>query len=144
MNRDKIEMKSKSFDRSTEIRIISFFAIVFGAMTIKSAGLVLFTEGEFHQQAGNYLPLIVWFNFIAGFLYIIAGGGLWRFSQWSVWLSFFIVFSTLIAFAVLGASIGMGEAYELRTVIAMAFRTSVWVIISIVAYRKIIRKQSIV
>ena len=49
-----------------------FIAIVFGIMTIKSGGAVLFTDGEARLAAGDYVSFVLWFNFLAGFLYVVA------------------------------------------------------------------------
>lgn len=59
-----------------EIWIVAIIALVFGALTVKAGGLVLFSEGEFHQLQGSFVPFVVWFNFIAGFAYIIAAIGI--------------------------------------------------------------------
>ena len=119
--------------------IFSSIAIVFGLLTIKSGGSVLFIDGAARQAAGNYVPFVLWFNFLAGFVYIIAGAGLWMQKRWAVWLSVFITLATLIVFAAFGIVVINGEAYEVRTVVAMSLRTVVWVFISMFAYRKVIR-----
>lgn len=48
------------------------FAVGFGLLTIKSGGSVLL-GGETARSAGNYVPFVVWFNFIAAFAYVAAG-----------------------------------------------------------------------
>ena len=125
--------------RSIGIWIISIIAIAFGLLTIKSGGAVLFVDGAGRQEAGNYLPFVLWFNFIAGFLYIIAGIGLWLQKHWALWLALFLAGATLIVFAFLGIHVLQGGLYEQRTIGAMTLRTAVWFIISFVAYRKISR-----
>jgi len=123
--------------RSIGIWVISVIAVAFGLLTIKSGGAVLFVDGIGRKEAGNYLPFVLWFNFLAGFLYVIAGFGLWLQKQWAVWLALFIALATLIVFAFFGIHILQGGLYEQRTVGAMTLRTVVWSIISFVAYRKI-------
>ncbi len=125
--------------RSIGIWIITAIAIVFGLLTIKSGGTVLFVDGIFREEAGNYLPLVVWFNFLAGFVYMIAGGGLWLKKHWAVWMSIFIVTATLVVFAIFGIHILKGGMYEVRTIAAMSLRTVVWSLIALFAYRRIIR-----
>jgi hypothetical protein len=49
---------------------------VFGLLTIKSGGAVLFFDGPARVDDGNYAPFVLWFNFFAGFVYIIASAGL--------------------------------------------------------------------
>jgi len=133
-------MTSMKSERSIRIWIITATAVVFGLLTIKSGGSVLFVDGPFREDAGNYVLFVVWFNFLAGFAYLIAGGGLWMQKHWAVWVSIFIVVATLVVFAILGIHILKGEEYEARTIAAMSFRTIVWALIAMFAYRKTIRK----
>jgi uncharacterized protein (DUF983 family) len=77
---------------------------------------------------------------LAGFAYLIAGGGLWMRKHWAMWLSIFIVVATLVVFAILGLHILKGGMYEVRTIAAMSLRTVVWALIALFAYRKIIRQ----
>lgn len=133
-------MKSIKSDRSIGIWIITVIAVVFGLLTIKSGGSVLFVDGTFREEAGNFVPFVVWFNFLAGFVYLITGGGLWMQKHWAVWISIFIVVATLVVFAILGIHILKGGMYEVRTIAAMSLRTVVWALIAMFAYRKIIRQ----
>ena len=50
--------------------------VIFGLLTIKSGGSVLFVDGVAREEAGNYVPFVLWFNFLSGFAYLIAGAGL--------------------------------------------------------------------
>ena len=133
-------MMSKKSDRPIGIWIVTVIAIVFGLLTIKAGGSVLFADSTFREAAGNYVPFVVWFNFLAGFAYLIAGGGLWMQKHWAVWISIFIIVATLVVFAILGIHILKGEVYEVRTIAAMSFRTIVWALIAMFAYRQIIRQ----
>jgi len=127
-------------DRSIGIWIITVIAVVFGLLTIKSGGSVLYVDGTFREEAGNYVPFVVWFNFLVGFVYLIAGGGLWMQKHWAVWISIFIVVATLVVFATLGIHILKGGMIEVRTIAALSLRTVAWALIAMFAYRKIIRQ----
>ena len=127
-------------DRTIGIWVITVIAVVFGLLTIKSGGSVLFVDGTFREEAGNYVLFVVWFNFLVGFVYLIAGGGLWMQKHWAVWISIFIVAVTLVVFAIFGIHILKGGMYEVRTIAAMGLRTVVWALIAMFAYRKIIRQ----
>ena len=133
-------MTSMKSDRSIGIWIITVIEVAFGLLTIKSGGSVLFVDGTFREEMGNYVPFVVWFNFLAGFVYLIAGGGLWMQKHWAVWISIFIVVATLVVFALLGIHILKGGMFEVRTIAAMSLRTVVWALIAMFAYRKIIRQ----
>lgn len=127
-----------STNRSIGIRIVSLIAIAFGLLTLKSGGEVLFINGVGREAAGNYVPYVLWSNFIIGFLYIIAGIGIWLQKRWAVWLALFILAATLTVFSIFGVHIFQGGLFEQRTVGAMSLRSIVWLVISIFAYRKII------
>lgn len=108
-------------------------AIIFGLMTIKSGGAVLFTDGEARIAAGDYVGFVVWFNFLAGFLYIVAGIGLWLKQKWATKLSIVIATLTIFIFAGLGIHIFLDGQYEIRTVVAMTLRSVIWITIAVVS-----------
>ena len=128
-------------DRSIGIWIITVIAVVFGLFTIKSGGSVIFVDGTAREDAGNYVPFVLWFNFLAGFVYLLAGAGLFMKKQWAAWASIFIVVATIVVFLLFGLHILNEGAYETRTAVAMSLRTVVWVLIAMVAYRNIIRQR---
>jgi len=111
-------------------------AIIFGGLTIISGGRVLFSPAA-GQAAGDYVGFVLWFNFLAGFAYVVAGVGLWQRKRWAVWLAGVIVATTLAVFAALGWHIAGGGSFEIRTVGAMALRSLVWLIITGTAYRQL-------
>ena len=119
------------------IRAAALIAVVFGAATIFSGGRVLFGEGA--AGAGDYLPYIVWFNFLAGFAYIAAGIGLWLRKPWAAGMSIALALLTALFFAALGGHIAAGAAYEMRTVAAMALRTVLWMAIAGLAWASLAR-----
>ena len=112
-------------------RVMSLVAVLFGLLTIISGGMVLFTTGEAHQAAGNYVAFVLWFNFIAGFVYIAAGIGLWLQHGWAALLAMLIALSTLLVFIALGVHIYSGGAYEMRTIAAMSLRSITWIVIAL-------------
>jgi uncharacterized membrane protein (DUF2068 family) len=126
-------MKLFQFQRPLWLWASAIFAVLFGLLTVYSGGAVLFDSAA-RQAAGNYVAWVVWFNFLAGFAYIIAGVGLWLRQRWAMWLSFLIAGATLLVSAAFGVYVLSGGSYEMRTVAAMSLRTVVWLIISVVAY----------
>jgi len=122
--------------RRLQIWVISLVAIGFGLLTIKEGGTILFGDGVARAAAGNYVPFVLWFNFLAGFAYVVAGAGLWLSQRWAVWLAITIAVATFFAFAALGEHVDSGGAYERRTVVAMSLRTLVWVTIAAIAWRR--------
>lgn len=117
--------------------IMAVIALIFGLVTLYSGGEVIFLDGAGRARAGDYIGFIVWFNFIAGFAYILAAYGFYKSEQWSVILSKIIVIATLIAFGALGVHIFNGGAFEIRTVAAMILRSLVWIVMAFVAAKHI-------
>lgn len=114
------------FDNVFGLRIAAAIAVVFGLLTIKEGGAVLFWDEAARIAAGNYVPFVLWFNFLAGFLYVIAGAGLWVRQRWAVWLALSVCVGTAVVFAAFGIHILLGGMFESRTVLAMTVRTAVW------------------
>lgn len=133
-------MATPNLKRGFKIWAISLVASIFGLMTIKEGGTVLFGDEAARTAAGNYVPFVLWFNFIAGFAYVVAGIGLWMQQRWAARLAIAIAAATALTFTAFGIYIYSGGAYELRTVIAMSLRTLVWVVIATLATQTLRRK----
>ena len=131
-------MVYKKVERSYSLLIMAVVGLLFGLLTIKSGGTVLFVDGVAREQAGSYVPMVVWFNFIAGFAYIIAGVGLFLNKSWAVWLAITIAIMTILVFGIFGVHVFNGGSYEVRTVVAMSLRSGIWMTIGILSYRKLI------
>lgn len=116
--------------------LIAIIAIAFGLLTINEGGAVLLGNEAALIAAGSYVPFVLWFNFVAGFAYIIAGAGLWMHQRWAVRLAIVIASTTALVYMAFGLHIYSGGAYELRTIVAMSLRTLVWTIIAIIAARR--------
>ncbi len=120
--------------RPVWVWVSAIIAVVFGVMTIKSGGSVLFIDGEARQAAGNYVDFVLWFNFLAGFFYIATGLGIWLEKTWAPMAAITIATLTLLVFAAFGIHILNGGEYEQRTVIAMSIRTLVWAAIAVTCW----------
>lgn len=129
-------MQQSSRSRPRWVTVAALVALAFGALTVTSGGKVLFGSEAARAAAGAYVPFVLWFNFLAGFAYIAAGIGLWRWQRWAAWLALGIAAATALVFAAFGVHIALGGAFEPRTVAAMALRTVFWVAIAVVAQRR--------
>ena len=110
---------------------LAFLVGAFGLLTLKSGGEVLFIDGAGRQAAGDYVPFVLWFNFLAGFAYIAGAAGLVLWRPWVAPLAVAITVMTVLVFAAFGVWILIGEAFEFRTVGAMTLRTLFWLGISL-------------
>ncbi|WP_343082446.1 hypothetical protein [Ostreiculturibacter nitratireducens] len=116
---------------SRSMKIAAIVAIVFGALTVVSGGRALFGGADM----GDVVPFVLWFNFGAGFAYVLAGFGLWRGAAWGRVLSLGILLATAAVFLAFLWHVLQGGAYELRTMGAMILRTAVWTAIAVIALR---------
>ena len=130
-------------DKNIAIWSLTAIAVLFGVLTIFSGGQVLFGGVTSQEAAGNYVPFVVWFNFLAGFAYLVAGAGIWVRQSWAVWLSLLIVIMTIIVFAIFVLYIFGSGGYENRTVAAMCLRSFIWISIYIFSYKEIIREPNL-
>ena len=52
-------MKAANSNRAIGVWVISAVAILFGLLTLKSGGMVLFVDGPDRVAAGNYVPFVL-------------------------------------------------------------------------------------
>jgi hypothetical protein len=113
----------------------ALIAVAFGIVTIIVGGKTLFGGAEERLAAGNIVPFVLWFNFVASFAYVIAGFGLFLWKRWAAQLSAAIAVATIVVFIALGTHIFLGGLFEVRTVGAMIIRSAVWIVIAASACR---------
>lgn len=128
---------AENFSRSRALKIAAGVAILFGLLTVLSGGRALFGNEAARAAAGDAVPFVLWFNFIAGFAYVVAGIGLFLRHRPAVWVSIGILVTTFLVMSAFGLHIAQGGAFEMRTVGAMILRTGVWAAISFVAWKHI-------
>lgn len=114
---------------------LALTAVVFGLLTIVSGGRALFGSTEVRAALGHTVPFVLWFNFLAGFLYVLAGTGLLRGKRWATHLSLLLAISTLVVFAAFGVHVFSGGAYETRTLGAMTLRSLFWIALAAASFR---------
>jgi hypothetical protein len=125
--------------QSNSLKAAAIVALVFGALTVFSGGRALFGGTEAQAAVGNAVGFVLWFNFLAGFAYMLAGVGLFLRHPPAVWISIAIFVSTALVGLGFGYHVLQGGTYEMRTVGAMILRTGVWAVISVIAARHIAR-----
>lgn len=121
--------------------IVAIIAVGFGVMTLVSGGRVLFGGEAARIAAGAYVPFVLWFNFLSGFFYILAGIGLFLWRRWAAMLAGLIALGLVVTFAAFGWHIAGGGAYEMRTVAAMGLRTVLWLGIALAAWNGLERAR---
>lgn len=108
------------------LKVLALIAVVFGAMTIFSGGRALFGDEQARAAVGNAVPFVLWFNFLAGFAYVLTGFGLWNRLYWAKAASIAIAGCTALIGVAFIAVVLQGSAYESRTAVALVLRLSFW------------------
>ncbi len=115
----------------TGLRIFAAIAIVFGLLSLVSGGRALFGGAD----PGDAVPFVLWFNFLTGALYVLAGAAIYSGRPWGTWLAWLLAAALVIVFAAFGLHILAGGAFEMRTVGAMTLRTAFWIALAAVLGR---------
>ena len=110
-------------------------AVAFGIVTVIVGGKTLLGGPE--ERAGHIVLFVLWFNFCAGFAYIVAGIGLLAWKRWAAQLSAIIALATVLVFVAFGVHVLLGGAFEARTVGAMIIRSTIWLVIATSSCRAI-------
>lgn len=105
--------------------------VVFGLLTLVSGGTALVGAIDM----GAVVPFVLWFNFLAGFAYVLGGVLLLRGDDLALPVALAILVATVAVFAALVWRIGAGGDYEMRTVGAMTLRTAFWAAMAWVAWK---------
>ncbi|WP_210545602.1 hypothetical protein [Rhodoferax sp. PAMC 29310] len=119
------------------LTILAAIAFVFGSLTVFSGGRALFGDEAARASVGEAVDFVLWFNILAGFLYIGAGAAFLKSWRCSLWLAAFIAFSTAAVAMAFGVHVAGGGAYEVRTVGALALRLTFWLMVFAAAWRKL-------
>jgi len=117
------------------LKWMAIAAIVFGVVTVLTGSRALFGSLESRADFGNAVPFVLRFNFLAGFVYIVAGAGLLLCRRWAVYTSLFIAVSTILVFVAFGVHVIGGGAFERRTIGALTIRSLFWVAVTILSIR---------
>ena len=118
-----------------KLKWLAIAAIVFGALTVFSGGRALFGGEAARAELGHIVSFVLWFNFLAGFAYALAGAWLLRAMRWAASAALFLAVSTVLVFLAFAAHILAGGAFEMRTVVALSLRSLFWIVLAIVALR---------
>lgn len=118
------------------VKALAAVALVFGALTVFSGWQGLFGDAATRAALGHTVGFVLWFNFLAGFAYVLAGLGLWRGQRWGLWLATALALGTALVAAAFGVHVLGGGAFEMRTVGALALRLGFWTVVSAVGWRQ--------
>jgi len=107
---------------------------IFGLATLFASGAILLDLFDVRETQGNYVPFIVFTNFLVSLLYLVAAYGFVK----NKFLALSLLLATLVilfvATAGLWVHIWSGGLYEMKTKGAIVFRIIVTFGFAVVAY----------
>jgi len=116
-------------------KIMAIVAILFGVISLFKAGSVLFGPQSAGEAVGDFVPFVVWFNFVAAGFYMLAGIGIYIGRSWGYWISGLIALGTIITAAAFVRHLMIGGAYEMQTVGALIIRSGFWCVVTALLWR---------
>lgn len=119
----------------------AFILGAFGLLTLFLSTSVIFDLFGVREMEGNYVLFIVWANFISSWLYLFSAYGFFKQKKWTTILLGISTLILIVAYFGLKSHINAGGIYELKTVGAMIFRTSLSLVFTILAYFTITKKN---
>ena len=120
---------------SRRLRILAVLAAAFGALTLFSGGRALFGGAQAQAAVGNAVGFVLWFNFLAGFAYVLTGAGLWASQRWAESAAGLLALVTGLVALAFGVHVMTGGVYEMRTVGALTVRLAFWTLVFAMARR---------
>ncbi len=114
--------------------IVAFFLLLFGLVTLFMSSSVIFDWFGIRAKEGNFVPFIVWANWVCSFAYLLAAFGLFRLKPFAAKMLLIAAIVLIVAFLGLVFYINAGGIYETKTLYAMIFRTTITAILAVYAY----------
>ena len=110
------------------------FLTAFTLLTLFLSSSVIFDWFGIRAKEGNYVLFVVWANFVASLIYGLAIYYTLKNKKWSYKL--LIIATVLLLFTIIGLDIHIntGGIYELKTVKALYFRSTVTTVFALFIY----------
>lgn len=115
------------------IQFAAIFSAILGVLTVFIGGSVIMDWFGMRARQGNYVLFVVWANFICAFIYLVASYGFFLRKKWTASLLMGAILILVLAFLGFLVWIFNGNLYEKRTIVAMAFRLAVTIVLYLAA-----------
>lgn len=101
---------------------------LFGLLTLFMSTSIILDLFDIRQKEGNYVLFVVYANLVCAFIYLFASYCFFTNNKWATVALFIAVAILLAAYIGLVIHIQTGRSFEMRTVKAMLFRTSITIV----------------
>ena len=129
--------------KRTILYIVVLVLSLFAALTLFLSSSIILDLFNIREKEGNYVPFVVWANFISSILYIIAAVGIVKLKKWPALLLLLSAIILIAAFIGLKIYISNNGIYELKTVSAMIFRIALTIGFSLASYFLVNKSKAI-
>lgn len=103
--------------------VLASVLLLFGALTLFLSTSVIFDLFGVRAREGHYVLVVVWANFFASILYVLAAVGVIAQRRWPAKVLLVAVVVLVGAAVVFAWHVYSGGLYEQKTIGALAFRT---------------------
>jgi len=113
--------------------ILGLFIAIFGLLTLYLSGSIIFDLFGVREAQGNYVPFVIWANFISSLIYLVSAYGVISKQSWTPKLLSGSVIILLITGVGFYFYVQAGGVHEAKTSAAIPFRivvTSVFMFLS--------------
>ncbi len=114
-------------------RIAAVLALTIGLLTIVAGGSVLL---GIETKPYHIVPWLLRYNVLMGFVSLAAGLGLWMEKNQAAMFARTILVCHGAVFLSLSAMYLLGKTVAVNSIMAMLFRTGIWIVINIMIRRK--------
>jgi len=121
--------------RPTLRYLLATVLLLFGMLTLFLSTSVILDLFGIRAREGNYVPVVVWANFIVSILYMLAAAGLVAYKRWTLKVLFTAVLILVAACIAFGWHVISGGIHEQKTIGALTFRTLITLGLYIGAWR---------
>jgi len=123
--------------------VLSVFLLAFGLLSLFLTTSIIFDLFGIRAMEGNYVLFIVLANFISSILYLFSAYGFFKMKKWTALLLGISAVILFVSFIALKVYISNGGIFETKTVNAMMFRTTLTIILALVAFYTISKNKVI-
>ncbi|HIP49449.1 MAG TPA: hypothetical protein EYG92_10865 [Lutibacter sp.] len=121
--------------------LLGILLATFGLLTLYLSGSVIFDLFEMRAKQGDFVMPVIWANFVASLLYLVAAFGFFKQRKWTSKILIFAVAVLIIGAVGLYLHIDSGGVYMQKTIKAIGLRMGVTLVFLAFSYFKITKKK---
>lgn len=115
--------------------------LLFGLVTLFLSNFIFFGLFGLREVMGNYVLFVVIANFFCSILYLFASYGMFKNKRWTTQILIYTLLILVLTFIALMIYIVSGGLYEMKTIVAMTFRTLLTTAFLLISYTFISKKR---